>query len=62
MGIAIIMPVMPKYLEELTGAAVSEAATEPLDAQSQWRFGALRPLSTAELGAQLRGRDRCDLE
>ncbi|WFU07694.1 TCR/Tet family MFS transporter [Rhizobium sp. CB3090] len=27
-GIAIIMPVMPKYLEELTGASVSEAATD----------------------------------
>ncbi|HEY0121518.1 MAG TPA: TCR/Tet family MFS transporter [Rhizobium sp.] len=27
-GIAIIMPVMPKYLEELTGASISEAATE----------------------------------
>ncbi|MGV1756046.1 TCR/Tet family MFS transporter [Rhizobium sp. A22-96] len=27
-GIAIIMPVMPKYLEELTGASVSTAATE----------------------------------
>ena len=27
-GIAIIMPVMPKYLEELTGASVSTAATD----------------------------------
>jgi DHA1 family tetracycline resistance protein-like MFS transporter len=27
-GIAIIMPVMPKYLEELTGASISQAATE----------------------------------
>lgn len=27
-GLAIIMPVMPKYLEELTGASISEAATE----------------------------------
>ncbi|CAN7344549.1 TCR/Tet family MFS transporter [Rhizobium rhizogenes] len=28
MGLAIIMPVLPQYLEELTGASVSEAATD----------------------------------
>ena len=28
-GIAIIMPVMPKYLEELTGASVSAAGSSP---------------------------------
>src|SRR5215217_1143965 len=28
MGIAIIMPVLPAYLEELTGATISEAAVE----------------------------------